>query len=645
MINFKNVSFSYDNNLILNDISFTFPNSGLVIILGKSGSGKSTLLSLLNGTLLNQKGKIEIDGKISTIFQDSLLLDYLSVVENVMLPLLIKNFKYEKALETAKEALNKVNFQIDFNKSPMFLSGGEKMKVSIARALVTSSDILILDEPTGQLDDKNSQILYDLFKKLSKDKLLILVTHDEVNALKLADRLYILEDKKLKLIADKIKNAENKSKITNKLNDKKVSIKFLEAIRITIKFLKSKMTRVFLSAFFLSLTLTFLYLGLNLNFSVTNLTKNINDTFFASNHYKVQYKKTIAKENKISLDKYIIPDIEILSNLNIDNYYYSLSYFIPEYYSLTINQIESTVTFLPIVDDNYDDNKIIINSSFLKKFNLDINNKSNLKIDINRNISINSSLFLNFDNIDFNITFQISDVISEIELLNTPTIYYSYNYVSNYLSNIRLDNISKELNHDVYMSTLLEDKLYNQDVFKSNELYFVNDDIDNILKKAESIYKDKVIISSKKISFDETFNSIFTSMKDVFLLFLSLTILTASIFETLCVYSLYDENIRLFALIKVESKNKINSFKLFLANAFTFFLIAFVITSLFSFIANVILNIVLQKNNLSLFTLSFNFKALLITSILILFLSILSSFIPLKRINDKRIKDELQGEE
>ena len=134
-------------------------------------------------------------------------------------------------------------------------------------------------------------------------------------------------------------------------------------------------------------------------------------------------------------------------------------------------------------------------------------------------------------------------------------------------------------------------------------------------------------------------------MKDVFLLFLSLTILTASIFETLCVYSLYDENIRLFALIKVESKNKINSFKLFLANAFTFFLIAFVITSLFSFIANVILNIILQKNNLSLFTLSFNFKALLITSILILFLSILSSFIPLKRINDKRIKDELQGEE
>lgn len=640
MIEFKNVSFSYSKNKILDDISCKFNDSGLVVILGKSGSGKSTFLSLINSTLKPDSGKIINSNKITTVFQNSLLIDYLTVIENVMFPLLIKGYEYNEAKKIAREKLKEVNFEIDDNKLPRFLSGGEKMKVSLARALVLESNVIILDEPTGQLDDRSSLSLYSLFKKLSKNKLLILVTHDEENGKKIADYLYQLKDKKLILEKENYKTNTFKA-IQNKDDNykKKNTLKYY--LLFTLKYLKSKKVRVIISSIFLSILLSFLYLGLNLKFSMNSLTKKVTDSYYNNNIYKIQYKKTIKKENNLSLDKYIIPSSDILKDLKINKFYYSLSYFLPENYSLKINSKESNVTFLPLLNDK-NDNSVTINSSFIKAFEIKENNLRN--INLRRDIQIASNSFKSNDDISLVFNFKITNIYNEIEVFNTPTIYYNYNFIFDIIKDIHLENISKELDQDTYLSSLLEDSNFDLDNFKSNELLFKSDNIENILSLNDSTYKNRIIISSKKLSFEESFKNIFEAMQDAFLLFLSLSLLSVVAFNLLSFYSLYDENVRLFALIQCFSTRK-NIYKEAISNMIIFSSISILFFIIFSIIFNNLVNFILIKINLSFFKLNFSLKAILLVSSLIVLISLLTSSVPLRRVNKSKIKNELVGED
>ncbi len=201
-IKFEHVSFSYGENTVLSDVSVSFEGPGLYLILGRSGSGKTTFLSLISSLLQPDSGKIDfqLSEKPSMVYQSPLLLDYLSVIENVSLPLVLDGENMKEAKEKAEEMLEKVHIPELKEREPKTLSGGEQMRVSIARALVSDSDCLILDEPTGQLDEKNSQEIYSLLKELSKEKTVILVTHDEKSAYEIADYLYELKEKKLVLI-------------------------------------------------------------------------------------------------------------------------------------------------------------------------------------------------------------------------------------------------------------------------------------------------------------------------------------------------------------------------------------------------------------------------------------------------------------
>lgn len=194
MIQVNHVSYSYQEKEVLKDISVSFPDNGFVVLLGKSGSGKTTFLSLLCHVLSLQKGEIKGNEreKISLVFQSSLLLPYLRVKDNVSFPLLLKN---KNDIDTkVKESLMKVGLE---DRDVTTLSGGEKMRVSIARALVLDKPVLILDEPTGQLDEKTSLDIYSILKEIAKDHLVLMVSHDEKNSFLLADVLYELKDGRL----------------------------------------------------------------------------------------------------------------------------------------------------------------------------------------------------------------------------------------------------------------------------------------------------------------------------------------------------------------------------------------------------------------------------------------------------------------
>ena len=218
LLSAKSISKTFQGRKVLDTIDIEINKSEIIAITGASGSGKTTLLNILS-TLDNpdriSESSLEIDGqdvfsldnislsilrnrKIGFVFQFHELIPELNVMENICLPGWIKN---------DRNVTNNANSLIDYfgldklkDKKPNILSGGEKQRVAIARAMINKPKIIFADEPTGNLDSKNSKILFDIFFKLRDDYgcSIVIVTHDPENANKC--------DKKLQIVDGKIKN-------------------------------------------------------------------------------------------------------------------------------------------------------------------------------------------------------------------------------------------------------------------------------------------------------------------------------------------------------------------------------------------------------------------------------------------------------
>ena len=219
IIELKNIKKEYQMKrislLVLDNISISFEKGKIYAIMGHSGSGKSTLVNIIG--LLDQvtKGEYLLDGldvskmsenelalmrrdKIGFIFQDYFLDEYLNAYENVMYPMLInKNIPKAKMKDLAIKLLEKVNLNDRYDHFPKELSGGEKQRVAIARALANDPDVIIADEPTGNLDKTNEKKIFELLKKLSEEgKCIIIVSHSDI-VKNYADKLYELDDKNI----------------------------------------------------------------------------------------------------------------------------------------------------------------------------------------------------------------------------------------------------------------------------------------------------------------------------------------------------------------------------------------------------------------------------------------------------------------
>ena len=223
----KNLIFNYGVKNILNDISFEVPNGDFVAIVGKSGAGKSTLLRCLN--LLNkpQSGEIIITGEnivqfnrtrlkrirrdIAFIFQDYNVLDNLYTVENVLTPYLVKKSVLGLLLGYTKKEYNEgvdflkqVGLEDEAFKKSKYLSGGQKQRVAIAKALAQNPKILLADEPVSSLDEKNTTLIMDTFKKLNEQNgITVLINLHDVNlAKKYSTKILGLKDGKVLFYKD-----------------------------------------------------------------------------------------------------------------------------------------------------------------------------------------------------------------------------------------------------------------------------------------------------------------------------------------------------------------------------------------------------------------------------------------------------------
>ena len=217
ILEIKNLSIFYKEKSILEDVNLDIKENEIICIMGSSGSGKSTLLSCLNGFLIENGGNytwdvffrgenikniksIELKRKISTLFQDSKPFDF-SIEKNITYAMEFYEGKIKNKKEKVKNLLESVNLydevKDNLSLSPSKLSGGQRQRLCIARMLTTCPEVLIFDEPCSSLDENNSIIIESLIKELSKKYTIIISTHNEKQANRLADRIIRIENKKL----------------------------------------------------------------------------------------------------------------------------------------------------------------------------------------------------------------------------------------------------------------------------------------------------------------------------------------------------------------------------------------------------------------------------------------------------------------
>jgi len=239
IINLEDVAKYYymgEDNIVkaVDGINIKIKRGEFVAIMGPSGSGKSTAMNLVGSLDLATRGKIFLDGmdikslseselaqvrgkKVGFIFQQFNLIPNLTAKENVMLPMLFQGVNIEEREERAIQILDKVDLYDRMDHYPNQLSGGQQQRVAIARALANDPEVILADEPTGNLDTKTGHIVMEFLDKLNKEgKTIIVVTHDPDLALKHATIIYWLKDGKVEKITTKIKGKWKVRKISKK---------------------------------------------------------------------------------------------------------------------------------------------------------------------------------------------------------------------------------------------------------------------------------------------------------------------------------------------------------------------------------------------------------------------------------------------
>lgn len=268
MLELKNITKTYKTGELiqnaLDDVSIAFRESEFVAILGHSGSGKTTMLNIVGGLDQYTSGDLIIKGvstkkykdkdwdayrnySIGFVFQSYNLIPHQSVLENVELALTLSGVSKKERKKRAEDALRQVDLADHIYKKPNQLSGGQMQRVAIARALVNNPSILLADEPTGALDSETSRQIMEILKEISKDKLVIMVTHNPDLANEYANRIVRLADGK---IIDDSKPYLSKTLPNEKpIRLKNKSMSFFTALSLSFKNLLTKKLRTFMTSF------------------------------------------------------------------------------------------------------------------------------------------------------------------------------------------------------------------------------------------------------------------------------------------------------------------------------------------------------------------------------------------------------------
>ena len=338
MLKLNNIKKNYEtgNETVkaLKGINIEFRQSEFVSILGPSGCGKTTLLNIIGGLDHYTSGDLIIDGistkkykdrdwdtyrnhRIGFVFQNYNLITHQSVLSNVELALTLSGVDKPTRRKKAIEVLEKVGLKDQMYKKPNQMSGGQMQRVAIARALVNDPDILLADEPTGALDTKTSEQIMEILKDISKDRLIIMVTHNPELAQKYSTRIINLLDGEI-TSDSKTYNSKKENKSKEKDDNKKTSMSFLTALNLSLNNLMTKKGRTILTAFASSIGIIGIALILSISNGVQQYITNVEEETLTSYPLTVQ-EETVEISDLITTlqpdaDKEVHDDGKIYSN-------------------------------------------------------------------------------------------------------------------------------------------------------------------------------------------------------------------------------------------------------------------------------------------------------------------------------------------
>jgi len=266
MLELKDIRKIYQNGEVetkaLDGVSLTFGNSEFVAVLGPSGCGKTTLLNIVGGLDRYTSGDLVINGtttkdfkdrewdsyrnhSVGFVFQNYNLINHISILENVELGMTLSGVSLEERRQKAIEVLTKVGLEDQLYKKSSQLSGGQKQRVAIARALANDPDIILADEPTGALDSVTSKGVMELIQTIAKEKLVIMVTHNEDIAYTYANRIIKLKDGQV------VENEKDPKSVEKErgYHPNPTAMKFTTALKLSFNNLKTKFGRTLITAF------------------------------------------------------------------------------------------------------------------------------------------------------------------------------------------------------------------------------------------------------------------------------------------------------------------------------------------------------------------------------------------------------------
>lgn len=683
------------DKVVLNKISLMFPERGLFSIEGKSGSGKSTLLNIIsmldeptsgsiyyrNKNILKWKDKernLYRNKDIGIVFQSYHLLDNETAIFNIMLPALISGKNIKDGEFAAKSLLKSINFKENlYHQKCKDLSGGEKERVAILRALINDPSIVLADEPTGALDTKNSKIVMDLLKDISKTRLVILVSHNQELVREYSDTIIHLKDG----IIDNIEEINQISDVNDNKNETKIIHKNGWIKHLSISNFKRRLKRNIVSIISLIICLisSILIIGFDLgsgesikkrsyhqlDYGVASIYKEINNNIPGSKMSLIQMIRPKVDDlyniNNYLKDYYIEPNIStlvtnypniIIGEERIDNLgYYPIYSFIDE-------SIDKSLLIKGQLPNEDNLNEVVINKTGYKY----LKNKLNIE-PLNIDLYLSSKYEHHFykddpikpvitDYFVYEKNIKIIGVVDDFNFLSTPKIYYSYLSMKDYLNDSLLVNLSKEENRALsWYERLLtcgnEESLssYSYQLFlKRNDKRI---EVERTINNIPSPYKIESVTYETYKALNDLIGAATLGMS----LFLMIALLGTGLILGIISFSSFTEDKKISAILTCLGSDKNSIFKIYLMENLFIGGIAsissIIIAPLFSLLANLIIkNITTFESIIKIPYLSFLGVPLLFP--LIIFIStflvcLLATYIPLffsKKISPKEELNE-----